>query len=1130
MKFGKSLLAAQVPEWSWNYISYKLLKQQITLVEEARRQGNSADLSDKITTFFFTLDRELEKVNSFYIYKKTVLERRMRILLEKQAAVTGNSGYSAEDGNAENGILSSLNGIRESIHKILRFAELNSNGFRKILKKFEKRTSIPVLDDHLTKIKVMPFFDSHEFDDMLEDIDAIFDSLRSERMQNMGSKQNFVLPKRLDDVLLRDDANELKSIFRGMGLKGTDIVSAPLNPDNPQGIVLTDGQYDKAMILTHTFYSSCKHSAVQCILLTLENEVEISGADDSNDRNFIHKLVLAGGNPSRITEISTSGISHKTSIELPSLIQVQTKEDDPTLLEDVFTKFPYTLPCLLAADIYGRLPLHYAAINGNVKITRALLTALKRVSGGSAKHHLCDWIDHEGHSPFMYALLRGYTEIVKEIFGIEHRNVDDLTATPIDPPSTTVISASMSNLAPISIGGSFSWKSQVQKHTPLAVACKFGYYELTKYLVSKGANINFVDENGETPLHLAVKSGHLACADILLNPSAHIENLISNSAVATLECKEKICLWTPLFFCCVEGHVECAKLLLKYGCSANVLDASGWTPHEHAIFRGYLDIAQLLKPLTSIKDLLNYHAISAGTHDQRRTGPLAANEEYSIRPGVFYGHNYLKNRNMFIITLGSNDIRLKRDIVHFFDGVAPAYPSLSLTISSKNALGEPAIVDLPIKDRFEPIIFYSQEDCTRSGLDNLIINFDIHPTFGSKRTTVAKGSVLLSSIWRGYGYPQTSGQHVLPLISQSLDVIGKLHFEFSVVTPYYHPKLSVGSKSTYWKYVETKIIGHRGAGANKVVSGPENLQIGENTVLSLVTAASLGAEYVEFDVQITKDKIPVIYHDWILSETGLNIAVNSVTTEEFKSLGPQSSGIKGAYKRLGNKSDDDFSVKYGSDISIEKSSSPNYDLLKTYFNKKHHGGRGDHAIKAPFATLEELFKKVPPNTGFNIEVKYPDAKEISENQLSPYELNEFVDAVLKCVYDHAGDRKILFSSFHPETCLMLNMKQPNYPVFFLTEAGTAKNYDNRCNSLKESIRFAKFADLLGIVSVSDPLIEAPHLCRAVKENGLLLFSYGSLNNDVKNFELQKRFGVDAVIVDKIKPIVSSEKPPKRLDG
>ena len=43
----------------------------------------------------------------------------------------------------------------------------------------------------------------------------------------------------------------------------------------------------------------------------------------------------------------------------------------------------------------------------------------------------------------------------------------------------------------------------------------------------------------------------------------------------------------------------------------------------------------------------------------------------------------------------------------------------------------------------------------------------------------------------------------------------------------------------------------------------------ENTISSLKNAYSHGADMVEFDVQLSKDKIPVIYHDFELCTTSL---------------------------------------------------------------------------------------------------------------------------------------------------------------------------------------------------------------------------------------------------------------------
>lgn len=54
-----------------------------------------------------------------------------------------------------------------------------------------------------------------------------------------------------------------------------------------------------------------------------------------------------------------------------------------------------------------------------------------------------------------------------------------------------------------------------------------------------------------------------------------------------------------------------------------------------------------------------------------------------------------------------------------------------------------------------------------------------------------------------------------------------------------------------------KVIGHRGAKAYAP----------ENTLESIETAASLGVEWVELDVKLTKDNVPIIFHDDELDRT-----------------------------------------------------------------------------------------------------------------------------------------------------------------------------------------------------------------------------------------------------------------------
>jgi glycerophosphodiester phosphodiesterase len=90
----------------------------------------------------------------------------------------------------------------------------------------------------------------------------------------------------------------------------------------------------------------------------------------------------------------------------------------------------------------------------------------------------------------------------------------------------------------------------------------------------------------------------------------------------------------------------------------------------------------------------------------------------------------------------------------------------------------------------------------------------------------------------------------------------------------------------------------------------------------------------------------------------------------------------------------------------------------------------------------------------------------------------------------------------------------------LTEAGTGQYYDERLNSLRSAVDVANRCGCLGIVSASDPIIEAPGLIEKIRKSGLLLFTYGSKNNILENVKIQTRYGADAIICDKVRQIYS----------
>ena len=113
------------------------------------------------------------------------------------------------------------------------------------------------------------------------------------------------------------------------------------------------------------------------------------------------------------------------------------------------------------------------------------------------------------------------------------------------------------------------------------------------------------------------------------------------------------------------------------------------------------------------------------------------------------------------------------------------------------------------------------------------------------------------------------------------------------------------------------------------------------------------------------------------------------------------------------------------------------------------------------------------------------------------EPNLFVDQILSCVLLHPScrSRSIMFSSFSPEICILISLKQSTFPVFFLNDSGNGPTGDVRASSLQQAIHFAKKWALDGIVMASEPFVYAPKLVGVAKAKSLMTASYGALNNE-----------------------------------
>jgi len=97
-------------------------------------------------------------------------------------------------------------------------------------------------------------------------------------------------------------------------------------------------------------------------------------------------------------------------------------------------------------------------------------------------------------------------------------------------------------------------------------------------LIKHSADVDYVDDEGETALHVSAQDGELDVTRLLLNAGANV-NVIKHHG------------GTPLHLAAEEGHAEIAKALADAGANVEMLDDDGRTPLHRACGSETPDVA-----------------------------------------------------------------------------------------------------------------------------------------------------------------------------------------------------------------------------------------------------------------------------------------------------------------------------------------------------------------------------------------------------------------------------------------------------------------------------------------------------------------------------------------------------------
>lgn len=115
-------------------------------------------------------------------------------------------------------------------------------------------------------------------------------------------------------------------------------------------------------------------------------------------------------------------------------------------------------------------------------------------------------------------------------------------------------------------------------NTPLHLAAFDGMPAMVELLLRSGASISATNNNGMTPLVMAIHGNQTGTFRLLLEAGSDPNLMAITTSGSMLPGGSAMSVWTPLLFASSRNQVDTVKSLLNHGVSARTSDLQGYTP------------------------------------------------------------------------------------------------------------------------------------------------------------------------------------------------------------------------------------------------------------------------------------------------------------------------------------------------------------------------------------------------------------------------------------------------------------------------------------------------------------------------------------------------------------------------